>query len=133
MQVKKWGRIINITSLSVKQPIDNLILSNTFRLGLTGMSKTLSTQYAKDNITVNNVAPGFTLTDRIKQLAGERAKTLNKSLQEVLEDMAKETPMLRLAQPEEIASAVVFLASEQAGYITGNTIHVDGGSIKGVF
>ncbi len=128
-----WGRIINITSISVKQPVDNLILSNSLRAGVTGFAKSLSNEIAKHNITVNNVAPGLTLTHRLYELAVIEAKEKGKSHEEVLSDMAKRIPINRLAGPEEIASAVVFLASKQAGYITGNTIQVDGGYVKGIF
>jgi 3-oxoacyl-[acyl-carrier protein] reductase len=131
MKEKRWGRIINITSVSVKQPIDNLILSNSLRSAVVGMSKTLSSQFAKYNITVNNVAPGFTLTQRLYELAVHKAKLIGKSHEDIFVEMAKEIPMNRLAKPEEIASLVVFLASEQASYITGNSIPVDGGWIKG--
>ncbi|NWF89253.1 MAG: SDR family oxidoreductase [Ignavibacteriaceae bacterium] len=133
MIVKQWGRIINITSISVKQPIDNLILSNSFRTGLIGFAKSLSNEFAKYNITVNNIAPGYTLTNRLYDLAVGRAKQAGKSHEEILADMAKQVPMNRLARPEEIGSLVAFLCSNQAGYITGNTIHVDGGWVKGLF
>ncbi len=133
MKENKWGRIINITSISVKQPIDNLILSNSLRNAVVGMSKTLSTQLAKYNITVNNVAPGFTLTQRLYELAVHKAKLLGQSHEEVFVEMAKEIPMNRLGKPEEIASMVTFLASENAGYITGNSIHVDGGWTRGIY
>jgi 3-oxoacyl-[acyl-carrier protein] reductase len=128
----EWGRIINITSISVKQPIDNLMLSNSLRAGVTGFSKSLSNEIAKHNITVNNVAPGLTLTNRLYELAVLEAREKGISHEEVLTDMAKRVPMNRLAGPEEIAAAILFLASKQAGYITGNTIQVDGGYIKGV-
>ena len=132
MIIKKWGRIINIVSISVKQPIDNLVLSNSLRMGVLGFAKSLSNEVAKYNITVNNVAPGFTLTNRLYELAVERAKREKLSHEEILAEMAKQVPMNRLALPREIASAVVFLASENAGYLTGNTIHVDGGWVKGL-
>lgn len=133
MIIQEWGRVINITSLTVKQPVDNLMLSNSLRSGVIGYAKSLSNEIAKFNITVNNVAPGYTLTNRIYDLAVHNSKKLGKSHEEILVDMAKEIPMNRLASPEEIASAVTFLASKQASYITGNTIHVDGGLIKGLF
>ncbi len=130
---RQWGRIVNITSVSVKQPIDNLILSNSFRSGLIGFAKSLSNEFARYNITVNNVAPGYTLTNRLYDLAVSRAKSASLSHEEVLADMAKQVPMNRLARPEEIGSLVAYLCSIQAGYITGNTIQVDGGWIKGLF
>ncbi len=133
MMANEWGRIINISSISVKQPIDNLILSNSLRSGVIGFAKTLSNEIAKYNITVNNVAPGYTLTNRLYELAVLRAKTTGRSHEEILHDMGKEIPMNRLARPEEIASTAVFLASSQASYLTGNTIHVDGGLVKGLY
>lgn len=130
---KEWGRIINITSVAVKQPVHNLILSNSFRAAVTGFAKTLSNEVASKNITVNNVAPGYTLTHRLYELAVNRAKNSGKSHEEILVEMAKDVPMNRLGGPEEIAALVVFLASKQASYITGTTIQVDGGSTKGIF
>ncbi|MBX2974694.1 MAG: SDR family oxidoreductase [Ignavibacteriaceae bacterium] len=133
MKENKWGRIINITSISVHQPIDNLILSNSFRAAVTGMSKTLSTQLARFNITVNNVAPGFTLTERITELAKNRASVAGKTIEEVIRDMTKEIPAGRMATTEEIAGAVLYFASNQAAYTTGNSLHIDGGLVKGLF
>lgn len=130
MKSKNWGRIINITSLSVKQPVDNLILSNSLRSAVTGWAKTLSNQVGKYNITVNNVAPGYTLTARLYELAVSRAKQSGDSHEHVLASMANEVPMKRLARPDEVGSLIVYLASEQAGFITGSTIAVDGGVIK---
>jgi len=132
MMNNEWGRIINITSISVKQPIENLMLSNSFRAGVTGFAKSLSSEVGKHNITVNNVAPGLTLTHRLYELAVLEAKENNKSHEEVLADMAKRVPIHRLAGPEEIASVVLFLASKQASYVTGTTIQVDGGYTKGL-
>lgn len=133
MMANYWGRIINLTSISVKQPIDNLILSNSFRAGVTGFTKSLSNEVAKFNITVNNVAPGMTLTNRLYELAVVEGKEKGKSHEEILVEMAKRVPLNRLAKPEEIASVVVFLASRQASYVNGVTIHVDGGYIKNVY
>lgn len=127
---RKWGRIINITSVSVKQPIDGLLLSNTVRAGLTGFAKTLSNEVAAHGITVNNVAPGYTLTDRQDYLAEVRGKSLGKSKQEVIDSWGEQAPMRRMAQPEEIGAAVAFLASERASYITGVTLAVDGGWVR---
>ena len=132
MILREWGRVINITSLTVLQPVDNLMLSNSLRTGLIGFAKSLSNEVAKYNITVNNIAPGYTLTNRLYDLAVHNGKKSGKSHEEILADMAKEIPMNRLAGPDEIASSVLFLASKQASYITGNTIHVDGGLIKGI-
>jgi 3-oxoacyl-[acyl-carrier protein] reductase len=130
MKKNNWGRIVNITSISVKQPIDNLLLSNSLRSGVTAFAKTLSNQVGQFNITVNNVAPGLTLTGRLEELAELRAKDSGVSKEEMLKQMASEIPLKRLASPYEIASAVVYLASEIAGYITGQTIVVDGGYTK---
>jgi len=132
MILREWGRIINITSVSVKQPIDNLMLSNSLRSGVIGFAKTLSNEVAKFNITVNNIAPGYTLTNRLYDLAVHRAKVSGISHEEILSDMSKAIPMNRLGRPEEIASAVSFLASQQASYITGNTLVIDGGFVKGL-
>jgi 3-oxoacyl-[acyl-carrier protein] reductase len=133
MRSQKWGRIVNITSVAVKQPIDGLILSNTSRAGVIGLTKTLSNEYAKDNILFNNVCPGRILTDRIIQLAEARAKNANMSVEEVLSSMEKDIPIGRIGKPEELADLVVFLSSERASYITGTTIQVDGGVVKGIY
>ncbi len=133
MMGNHWGRIINLTSISVKQPVDNLILSNSLRAGVTGFTKSLSNEVARFNITVNNVAPGMTLTGRLYELAVVEAKEKGKSHEEILVEMSKRVPLNRLARPEEIASVVVFLASKQASYVTGVTIQVDGGYVKSVY
>ncbi|MGE5362733.1 MAG: SDR family oxidoreductase [Bacteroidota bacterium] len=133
MKEKRWGRIINITSIAVKQPMGNLMLSNSLRNAITGLSKTLSNELSEYNITVNNIAPGYTLTSRLYELAVARAKVTGGSHEHTLAEMAKEVPLNRLARPDEIAAAVVFLASEKAGYITGTTLQVDGGLFKGIF
>jgi 3-oxoacyl-[acyl-carrier protein] reductase len=126
------GRIINITSLAVKQPIDGLILSNTARLGVVGLAKTLSRELGPENILVNNVCPGSTMTDRIRELFQARADAEGRSFEEVMEEEAQRIPVKRLAQPEDLAALVVFLASEPARHITGTTIQVDGGSTAAV-
>lgn len=130
---QEWGRIINITSIAVKQPVHNLMLSNSLRAAVTGFAKSLSNEFGNKNITVNNVAPGYTLTHRLYELAVNRAKTSGKSHEEILVEMAKDVPMNRLGGPEEIAALVVFLASQKASYITGTTIQVDGGSTRAIF
>jgi 3-oxoacyl-[acyl-carrier protein] reductase len=133
MKERKWGRIINITSISVKQPVDNLILSNAFRNAVTSFAKTLSNQVGKYNITINNVAPGYTLTSRLYELAVTRAKAQGESHEHVLASMANDVPMKRLARPDEVAAMIVFLASEQASYCTGLTIPVDGGITRSTY
>ncbi len=133
MKLNNWGRIINITSLSVRQPIENLLLSNSLRSGVTAFAKTLSQQVGKYNITVNNVAPGYTLTSRLYELAVVRAKQRGESHEHVLASMASDVPLKRLARPDEVASMIVYLASEQAGYITGQTMLVDGGLVKATY
>lgn len=132
MRVQQWGRIVNITSVSVKQPIDNLLLSNVYRAGVVALAKTLSQQEAIHGITINNVAPGYTRTDRVLELAEARAEEEGKSVDEVLGEQAAGYPMRRMGEPEELAALVAFLASEQASYITGTTIQVDGGYVEGL-
>jgi len=132
MKGKKWGRIINITSLSVKQPVDNLILSNSIRSAITAMTKTLSNEIGSFNITVNNVAPGYTLTGRLYELAVNKAKETGESHEHILANMSAEVPLKRLARPDEIGSLIVYLSSEQASFITGTTILIDGGVVKSI-
>lgn len=132
MRGQRWGRIINITSVAVKQPLDNLLLSNVYRPGVVGLAKTLSGQLAADGITINNVAPGYTRTDRVLELAQARAVDEGKTVEEVLAETTASYPMQRMGEPEELAALVAFLASERAGYITGATIQVDGGYSKGL-
>jgi 3-oxoacyl-[acyl-carrier protein] reductase len=132
MQKQKWGRIINITSGSVKQPLDNLILSNSLQAGVVGMARTLANQLAADGITVNNVLPGDILTSRVVQLAENQAKAQGKSTDEVLAGSAAQIPVGRVGEPEELAAVVAFLASEQAAYVNGTSILVDGGRHKGL-
>ena len=126
------GRIINITSMAVKQPLDGLILSNAARLGVVGLAKTLSRELGPEQILVNNVCPGLTLTDRMRQVLQNRAKTEGRPLEEVVEEEGRRVPVGRLGQPEDVAALVVFLASEPARHITGTTIQVDGGSTTAV-
>jgi 3-oxoacyl-[acyl-carrier protein] reductase len=133
MRARRWGRIINITSISVKQPINGLLLSNTVRAGLTGWAKTLSTEIAADGVTVNSVAPGYTLTEHQDEVAEVRGRDSGKTKEEIIEMWAAEIPIRRLASAEEIAAAIAFLASERASYITGVTLQVDGGWVRGLF
>lgn len=129
MRRRRWGRIITITSLSVKEPRPDLVLSNVFRAGVTALVKTLSRELAPDGILVNNVLPHSVLTERAVELARRRAEEEGLSVDEALERSAREIPLGRIATPEEVAQAIVFLASERAGYITGATIPIDGGAM----
>ncbi len=133
MRQRRWGRIVNITSISVKQPIMGLLLSNTVRAGLTGWAKTLSAEIAADNVTVNSVAPGYTMTERQDELTEAKAKATGKTKEELMEMREAEIPMRRSASVEEIAAAVAFLASERASYITGVTLQVDGGWVRSLY
>lgn len=130
MKAQGWGRIINFTSRSLKEPIPNLIISNAVRLAVGGMAKTLAGEVAQYGITVNNVCPGPTSTDRAIELAAARAAKKGLSVEEELEATAKNIPLGRLARPEEQAAVVAFLASELAGYITGISLLVDGGAVR---
>lgn len=127
MQEKGWGRIIHVTSLVAKQPIDDLTISSTLRTGISALTRTMANQLAESNILVNAVLPGNTLTDRAYHLADLRAKAQNITPEQALEQAAQKTPLGRLAEPREIADAVVYLASERASYITGVSLLVDGG------
>jgi 3-oxoacyl-[acyl-carrier protein] reductase len=125
------GRIITIVSTSVKQPIDGLLLSNAIRSGVVGLAKTLSVELAPDNITVNNVCPGRILTDRLRQIYHINERVQQGAREEaVLKEMAQDVPMGRVGKPEELGALVAFLASQQAAYITGTTIQVDGGLVR---
>jgi len=133
MKKNEWGRIINITSVSVKQPLDNLILSNTSRTGVIGFTKSISNQVAKYGITVNAVCPGYTKTERVEKLARLFEENGKGSMAEFYKNIESTIPMGRIGTPEEFASAVVYLASQQAGYITGVALQIDGGFVKGLF
>lgn len=133
MQKQKWGRVITITSASVKQPIDNLILSNSVRSAVSGLMKSLSNEYARDNVLINNVCPGYTLTSRLEELSSKLSEIENVEPGQIQERWAKQTAVQRLGKPDEFANLVVFLASERASYINGVSIAVDGGLIKGIY
>lgn len=132
MRQQKWGRIVTLTSYTVKQPVPELILSNTIRAGIMGLVRSLAGQFGRDGITVNNVGPGFTATDRSKSLLETRAKNRGISVEQVQSELEKEIPIGRMATPEEVAATIVWLASVPAASITGQTILVDGGSYKGL-
>jgi 3-oxoacyl-[acyl-carrier protein] reductase len=132
MQRQHWGRIITITSITTKQPVADLVLSNAVRTAVVGLVKSLANEFGKDGILVNNVGPGFTATDRLKELAKARSATTGKPEQEFLDAWAADAPVKRLGDPKEFADTVVWLASERASYITGQTVLVDGGMYKGL-
>jgi 3-oxoacyl-[acyl-carrier protein] reductase len=132
MKERRWGRIVNVTSISVKQPVAGLILSNSIRAGITGFAKTISNEAAPFNVTVNNVLPGYTRTERLIHLAEAVAEREGTTIEGAYEGWAAEIPMGRLAEPPELGALVAFLCSERASYITGQSVAVDGGWIKGL-
>ncbi len=132
MQKKKWGRIVTLTSITTKQPVADLVLSNAVRAAVVGLVKSLANEFGKDGILVNNVGPGFTATDRLKELARVGAASSGKNEQEFFDRWAADAPVQRLGEPREVAETIVWLASERASYITGQTVLVDGGMYKGL-
>ncbi len=132
MLEQSWGRLIYITSIAVLQPVDYLILSNAYRAAVTAFCKTVSNTYASGGITANCVCPGYTATERLVNLAGSRAEESGSTAEEVLKEMAAEIPAGRIGKPEELAALIVFLASDNAAYITGTSTPVDGGLHKGL-
>ncbi len=127
------ANVLTITSYSAKQPIPNLILSNSIRAATIGLTKTLAIELGKDAIRFNSILPGWTMTERVTDLMENRAKTNNSSVEEEIEKQALESPLRRLAEPQEFANVAVFLVSQRASYLTGNMISVDGGMVKGIF
>ncbi len=132
MQQRRWGRLVTITSIAVKQPVEGLILSNSVRAAVAGLAKTLANEFGKDGILVNNVCPGYTLTQRLQELAGAMALAQGVPAEEIYARWAKETALGRLGQPEEFGTFVALLCSELAGYVTGTSIQIDGGLYKGL-
>lgn len=130
MKERGWGRILNITSISVKQPVENLVLSNSLRAGLTGFARTLANEVAEHGITVNNILPGYTRTERVQELAEMMASKEGIAPEEFVARWEQEIPMRRLGEPREFAALAAFLVSERASYITGTSVQVDGGWIK---
>ncbi len=130
MVERGWGRIVNITSIAVKQPVDDLILSNSVRAAVTGFARTLANEVASFGVTVNNVMPGYTRTQRVEELATKIGEQRNITPDEAVADWAAQIPMGRIGEPREFAALVAFLASERASYMTGTSIPVDGGWIK---
>ena len=133
MKERGWGRIINITSVAVKEPVDGLILSNSVRAAVTGFARTLANEVASFGITVNNVLPGFTRTDRLLQLAEAQSKQRGISTEDVENGWNSVIPARRLGKPREFAAVVAFLASERASYVTGVSIAVDGGRTRALY
>lgn len=130
MKTRRWGRILNITSIAVKQPVDGLLLSNSLRAAVTGFARTLANEVATEGITVNNILPGYTRTERLEELARMMADKQGISESEFRSQWEREIPMGRLGEPREFAALATFLVSERASYITGTSIQVDGGWIK---
>ena len=130
MRARRWGRILNITSIAVKQPVDNLVLSNSIRAAVTGWARTLANEVAADGVTVNNLMPGYTRTERVDELARTMAERERIAPEEFVARWEREIPMGRLGEPREFAALAAFLASERASYITGASIAVDGGWIR---
>ena len=133
MRRQGGGRIINLVSSSVREPIEGLILSNSIRSGVIGLAKTLSQELGPDHITVNNIITGRILTDRLRSLRERTAQQLGITVEEALKQSEKDVPLGRLGKPEELAALVAFLASRQGGYISGTSIPVDGGLLKGTW
>lgn len=132
MRKNQWGRILNFTSSSIKQPIENLILSNTFRTAVAGLSKSLAIELGDDNILVNTIGPGRIATDRVASLDAMKAQSLGTSMDDVKRASEAQIPLGRYGTPDEFAALAVFLGSSANGYITGQSILVDGGMVKGL-
>jgi 3-oxoacyl-[acyl-carrier protein] reductase len=132
MKERRWGRILNVTSIAVKQPVDGLMLSNSVRAAVTGFARTLANEVAPFGITVNNLLPGYTRTERLGELAEAAAKAKGQGAAEAFAAWERQTPMGRLGEPRELAALAAFLASERAGYITAQNVAVDGGWIRGL-
>ena len=130
MERKKWGRLVFIASSTLKQPIPNLVLSNTVRLGLAGLSKSLATEYGGKGITSNGIMQGHILTDRQREIAEDNSRRTGKSIDEAMKQALADVPLGRYGTPEEIGYLVAFLASDKASYITGAMIPIDGGMIR---
>jgi 3-oxoacyl-[acyl-carrier protein] reductase len=132
MKAQRWGRILNITSIAAKQPVDGLMLSNSLRAAVIAFARTLANEVAADGVTVNNLLPGFTRTDRVVDLSNQMAKNESETVEAIYARWESQIPMRRLGEPREFGALAAFLASERASYITGQSIAVDGGWIKGM-
>ena len=132
MRERHWGRIVAVNSIAAKQPVDNLMLSNSIRAAVTGFLRTLANEVATDGITVNTILPGYTRTERVEHLAEANARKEGVDRKEIVGRFEREIPMRRLGEPREFGALAAFLCSERASYITGQSIAVDGGWIKGL-
>ena len=133
MAERGWGRVVMITSVSVKQPVDNLMLSSVLRPAVQGLVRTLAVQYAAQGVTVNAVAPGYHTTSAVDRLIAKKIELTGCTRQDVLDEWSGEIPMGRLGRPEELAALITFLMAKNAGYLTGQGIVSDGGWVKGTF
>lgn len=133
MRERRWGRVLNVTSITVKQPVDGLMLSNSVRAAVTGFARTLATEVARDGVTVNCILPGFTNTERVAQLNAATAAREGVSIDAVNARTEAQIPMRRIGDPKEFGALAAFLVSERASYITGQSVAVDGGWIRGLF
>ena len=131
MRERGWGRVVNVMSTSVRQPVENLMLSNSIRMSVVGLMKTLTLEYAGCGVTFNTVAPGYTTTERLESLATASALQSGRTADQVRSAWAADVPLRRLGTPEEVAAAVAFLASEPGAYINGTVLPVDGGRVRG--
>ena len=132
MRAQRWGRVVSLTSTSVRQPIEGLILSNGVRASVVGMLKTLAAEYGPENILFNNAGPGLIATDRLLSIAQRRADAAGIGRDEMVGRLASQTALRRVGQPQEFAAAVAFLCSERASYVTGSSLMIDGGLVKAV-
>jgi 3-oxoacyl-[acyl-carrier protein] reductase len=130
MKERRWGRIMNVTSIAVKQPVENLMLSNSLRAAVTGWARTLANEVGSSGVTVNNLIPGYTRTERVEELSEVISKREGITREQAFARWEREIPIGRLGEPREFAALAAFIASERAGYITGQSIAVDGGWIK---
>ncbi len=133
MRARRWGRVVGITSFAVKQPVPSLVLSNALRAAVTGFFRTLATEVAPDGVTVNTVLPGYTATERLAALAEATMQRTGATREAVEAAWLAETPAARLGRPDEVGAAIAFLASDRAGFITGQALCVDGGAVKALY
>jgi 3-oxoacyl-[acyl-carrier protein] reductase len=132
MRARRWGRILNVASIAAKQPVDGLMLSNSLRSAVIAFARTLANEVAADGITVNNLLPGYTRTERVVELSNQMAAAGGTTPEEFIGRWEAEIPMRRLGEPREFAAVAAFLASDRASYVTGQSIAIDGGWIKGL-